>query len=185
MFGQSSIKAFFDSFLYAARTYPWRLKRRGAARCTWKMACAHCTIHIPFLSIVARSCALSFEAPRPGGLVFACSGFRRSGLFQSSIRGRALVAQTRLSEFPHPRLLSPRPCRSMAALLRREQLEDLRQIFDLFDSDGDGLLEVEEVGAIWASCGTLLTEAEVCKPERLLKSAFCSVRLLCLHRALP
>ena len=73
----------------------------------------------------------------------------------------------------------------MAALLRREQLDDLRQIFDLFDSDGDGLLEVEEVGAIWASCGTLLTEAEVCKPERLLRSAFCSVRLLCLHRALP
>ena len=51
----------------------------------------------------------------------------------------------------------------MASLLRPEQVEELRQIFDLFDSDGDGLLEVEEVGAIWASCGTLLTEAEVHK----------------------
>ena len=51
----------------------------------------------------------------------------------------------------------------MASLLRPERVEELRQIFDLFDSDGDGLLEVEEVGAIWASCGTLLTEAEVRK----------------------
>ena len=68
-------------------------------------------------------------------------------------------------------VLFPRSCvflchhtnRCMASLLRPEQVEELRQIFDLFDSDGDGLLEVEEVGAIWASCGTLLTEAEVRK----------------------
>ena len=45
--------------------------------------------------------------------------------------------------------------------LREDQIEDLRQIFNLFDSDGDGLLEVEEIGAIWAACGTVLTEAEV------------------------
>jgi len=37
----------------------------------------------------------------------------------------------------------------------------LRTLFDLFDHDGDGLLEVEEVGTIWALCGTVLTEAEV------------------------
>ena len=37
----------------------------------------------------------------------------------------------------------------------------LAALFDLFDGDGDGLLEVEEVGTIWAACGTVLTEAEV------------------------
>merc|ERR1712216_377465 len=49
----------------------------------------------------------------------------------------------------------------MATLLREDQREEMRQIFDLFDADGDGLLEVEEVGTIWAACGTVLTEAEV------------------------
>ena len=49
----------------------------------------------------------------------------------------------------------------MASLLREDQLTDLRALFDLFDYDGDGLLEVEEVGTIWAACGTVLTEAEV------------------------
>ena len=49
----------------------------------------------------------------------------------------------------------------MPDALRPDQVRELRQIFDLFDSDGDGLLEVEEIGAIWAACGTVLTEAEV------------------------
>jgi len=40
-------------------------------------------------------------------------------------------------------------------------LAELRDVFELFDGDSDGLLEVEEVSAIWASCGTTLTEAEV------------------------
>ena len=47
------------------------------------------------------------------------------------------------------------------AQLREDQLADLRALFDLFDADGDGLLEVEEVGTIWAACGTVFTEAEV------------------------
>ena len=42
-----------------------------------------------------------------------------------------------------------------------EILAELRALFDLFDGNGDGLLEVEEVSAIMASCGTVLTEAEV------------------------
>ena len=45
--------------------------------------------------------------------------------------------------------------------LREDQLADLRALFDLFDGDGDGYLEVDECGAIWAACGTVLTEAEV------------------------
>ena len=49
----------------------------------------------------------------------------------------------------------------MASVLRPDQLDELRAIFDLFDGDGDGLLEVEEVGTVWAACGTVLTEAEV------------------------
>mgnify|MGYP006099372135 CR=1 FL=1 len=49
----------------------------------------------------------------------------------------------------------------MTSYLREDQRDDLRALFDLFDSDGDGLLEVEEVGTIWAACGTVLTEAEV------------------------
>jgi Ca2+-binding EF-hand superfamily protein len=48
----------------------------------------------------------------------------------------------------------------MASALRSDQVNELRALFDLFDGDGDGLLEVEEVGAIWAACGTVLTEAE-------------------------
>lgn len=48
-----------------------------------------------------------------------------------------------------------------SAALRSDQVQELRQIFDLFDTDGDGLLEPEEIGAIWAACGTVLTEAEV------------------------
>ena len=42
-----------------------------------------------------------------------------------------------------------------------EIIAELRALFDLFDGNGDGLLEVEEVSAIMASCGTVLTEAEV------------------------
>ena len=49
----------------------------------------------------------------------------------------------------------------MTSYLREDQRTDLRALFDLFDADGDGLLEVEEVGTIWAACGTVLTEAEV------------------------
>ena len=48
----------------------------------------------------------------------------------------------------------------MASALRPDQLQELKALFDLFDGDGDGLLEVEEVGTIWAACGTVLTEAE-------------------------
>jgi len=44
--------------------------------------------------------------------------------------------------------------------LREDQLDELRAVFDLFDGDGDGLLEVDEVGTLWASCGVVLTEAE-------------------------
>ena len=50
-----------------------------------------------------------------------------------------------------------------AYAMREDQLTELRQLFDLFDADSDGLLEVEEVSTIWASCGLKLTEAEVCK----------------------
>mmetsp|Transcript_5396 Transcript_5396/g.14220 ORF Transcript_5396/g.14220 Transcript_5396/m.14220 type:complete len:162 (-) Transcript_5396:361-846(-) len=51
----------------------------------------------------------------------------------------------------------------MAAIaqLTSEAVDQLRSLFDLFDADGDGLLEVEEVSAICASCGMDLTEAEV------------------------
>ena len=45
--------------------------------------------------------------------------------------------------------------------LTAETLEELRSLFDLFDADSDGFLEVEEVSAILASCGTVMTEAEV------------------------
>lgn len=40
-------------------------------------------------------------------------------------------------------------------------LQELKALFDLFDADGDGHLEVEEVSAICSSCGIALTEAEV------------------------
>lgn len=46
-------------------------------------------------------------------------------------------------------------------MLRDDQLADLRVLFDLFDHDGDGYLEVEEVGTILAACGLVMTEAEV------------------------
>jgi Ca2+-binding EF-hand superfamily protein len=46
-------------------------------------------------------------------------------------------------------------------LLREDQVAELKVLFDLFDHDGDGYLECEEVGALWAACGTVLTEAEV------------------------
>ena len=46
-------------------------------------------------------------------------------------------------------------------LLTETQNAELKELFNLFDYDGDGYLEVEEVGAIWAMCGTVLTEAEV------------------------
>lgn len=51
----------------------------------------------------------------------------------------------------------------MAAIssLTGESLDQLRALFDVFDADSDGLLEVEEVSAIWASCGVVLTDAEV------------------------
>ena len=46
-------------------------------------------------------------------------------------------------------------------VLREEQLHELRTIFELFDADGDGLLEPEELSAIFASSGVALTDAEV------------------------
>ena len=61
----------------------------------------------------------------------------------------------------------------------------LRALFDLFDHDGDGLLEVEEVSALWANCsGVNLTDAQVLdmvtelKPD-LRKLPFDEVRRLC------
>ena len=59
--------------------------------------------------------------------------------------------------------------------LTADQISDLRQLFDLFDADGDGLLEVEEISTIWASCGLMLTEAEVC--QRLCPGSTVATRL--------
>ena len=41
------------------------------------------------------------------------------------------------------------------------QLRELRQLFDAFDGDGDGLLQADEVGAILQSCGVVMSEPEV------------------------
>ena len=71
-------------------------------------------------------------------------------------------------------------CSSMATLLREDQLAEMRQIFDLFDADGDGLLEVEEVGTIWASCGTVLTEAEVRRSSRATFSPILAAAVACI-----
>ena len=49
----------------------------------------------------------------------------------------------------------------MASLLREEDREELRHIFDAFDHNSDGLLDVDEVAAILHSFGTPMTEAEV------------------------
>lgn len=46
-------------------------------------------------------------------------------------------------------------------MLREDQLAELQAIFNAFDYNGDGYLEVEEVSTIWASCGVSLTDAEV------------------------
>ena len=50
----------------------------------------------------------------------------------------------------------------MGSSLTEAHLSELKQIFELFDGDADGLLDVAEVGAILQLVGdTALTEAEV------------------------
>ena len=50
----------------------------------------------------------------------------------------------------------------MGSSLTEAHLGELKQIFELFDGDADGLLDVAEVGAILQLVGdTALTEAEV------------------------
>ena len=50
----------------------------------------------------------------------------------------------------------------MGSSLTEAHLGELKQIFELFDGDADGLLDVAEVGAVLQLVGdTALTEAEV------------------------
>ena len=48
-----------------------------------------------------------------------------------------------------------------ATLLTEEDRRELRAIFDAFDHNADGLLDVDEVGAVLQSFGKPMTEAEV------------------------
>ena len=49
----------------------------------------------------------------------------------------------------------------MGTLLTDSSIAELKELFELFDADADGYLEVEEVGTVLAMCGIVLTEAEV------------------------
>lgn len=51
-----------------------------------------------------------------------------------------------------------------SSLLREEDNQELRSIFDAFDHNSDGLLDVDEVAAILHSFGKPMTEAEVSCP---------------------
>ena len=51
-----------------------------------------------------------------------------------------------------------------SSLLREEDNQGLRSIFDAFDHNSDGLLDVDEVAAILHAFGKPMTEAEVCCP---------------------
>ena len=42
---------------------------------------------------------------------------------------------------------------SVIGNLRKDQLHELKQVFELFDHDGDGLLEAEELNAIFQCFG--------------------------------
>ena len=48
-----------------------------------------------------------------------------------------------------------------SSLLTEDDLQELRLIFDAFDHDSDGLLDVDEVGTLLQSFGKPMTEAEV------------------------
>ena len=54
-----------------------------------------------------------------------------------------------------------------SSLLREEDNQELRSIFDAFDHNSDGLLDVDEVAAILHSFGKPMTEAEVRPSLRL------------------
>ena len=60
------------------------------------------------------------------------------------------------------RARAPPPMSS--SLLREEDNQELRSIFDAFDHNSDGLLDVDEVAAILHSFGKPMTEAEVSCP---------------------
>ena len=51
-----------------------------------------------------------------------------------------------------------------SSLLREEDNQELRSIFDAFDHNSDGLLDIDEVAAILHSFGKPMTEAEVIAP---------------------
>ena len=48
-----------------------------------------------------------------------------------------------------------------SSLLREEDSQELRSIFDAFDHNSDGLLDVDEVAGILHMFGKPMTEAEV------------------------
>ena len=53
------------------------------------------------------------------------------------------------------------PRKLTTSLLTEDDLQELRLVFEAFDHDSDGLLDVEEVGALLQSFGKAMTEAEV------------------------
>lgn len=48
----------------------------------------------------------------------------------------------------------------MAASLQPGQLRELRQVFEAFDGDADGLLQASELGAVLQACGIVMSEPE-------------------------
>lgn len=67
-----------------------------------------------------------------------------------------------------------------SSLLKEEDLTELRTIFEAFDRDHDGLLDVDEVGTILQAFGKVMTEAEVCALHWAPSStAFWADLLLC------
>ena len=47
------------------------------------------------------------------------------------------------------------------AQLSPEQIEELREAFQLFDNDGDGLITIKELGAVMRSLGRNPSDAEL------------------------
>eukprot|EP00964_Phaeocystis_antarctica_P008757 scaffold4746_cov57-Phaeocystis_antarctica.AAC.1 len=63
-----------------------------------------------------------------------------------------------------------------SSLLREEDNQELRSIFDAFDHNSDGLLDVDEVAAILHSFGKPMTEAEVRRSLRPAPGAWTAAR---------
>merc|ERR1712117_625116 len=101
---------------------------------------------------------------RPARLPASCPSISRTRSLTGA--GRLSDGQTNISDFNF-KLKMPAKDQGFT----EDQVEDFKEVFQLFDTKGDGLIQVNQVGEVLRALGTNPTEGEV---KKLVQST-CSV----------